>query len=94
MLDGGYGLYLGDSSVCKYWILRFRKNEREHQVSLGVCLGISLNEAGVKSDELQNRRKNGELISLSSCPDKSPVILFGVYHNPTIYVMLLIAQYF
>ena len=68
LLNDGYGLYLRvDMFGSKYWILRFRENEQKHQISLGV----NLDEARKKRDEIQNRRKNGELIS--SRPDKSPV---------------------
>ena len=67
LLNDGYGLYLRvDMFGSKYWILRFRENEQKHQISLGV----NLDEARKKRDEIQNRRKNGELIS--SHPYKSP----------------------
>ena len=66
------GLYLKvDTAGRKYWILRFWENGKEKQISLGVYPEVSLNLARVKRDELQTRRKNGELISLR--PDKMPV---------------------
>ena len=51
--------------------MRFKENGKSHEISLGVYPDVSLNEARFKRDELQNRRKNGELISLR--PDKTPV---------------------
>ena len=72
MLNDGRGLYLRvDPSGHKYWILRYRENEHERQLSLGVYPEVSLVAARKKRDELHAARARGELISIR--PDKSPV---------------------
>ena len=72
LLNDGRGLYLRvDPSGRKYWILRYRENERERQLSLGVYPEVSLVTARKKRDELHAARARGELISVR--PDKSPV---------------------
>jgi len=72
LLNDSKGLYLRvDPSGRKYWLMRFKESGKSHEISLGVYPDVNLIEARKKRDELQNRRKNGELIS--SRPDKSPV---------------------
>ena len=49
LLNDGSGIYLRvDPSGRKYWILRYRENERERQLLLGVYPDVSLNEARKK----------------------------------------------
>ncbi|MBR1487010.1 MAG: integrase arm-type DNA-binding domain-containing protein, partial [Synergistaceae bacterium] len=72
LLNDSNGLYLRiDPSGRKYWLMRFKESGKSHEISFGVYPDVSLNEARFKRDELQTRRKNGELISLR--PDKMPV---------------------
>ena len=72
LLNDSRGLYLRvDPSGRKYWLMRFKEGGKSHEISLGVYPDVSLKDAREKRDKLQNRHKNGELIS--SRPDKSPV---------------------
>ena len=71
MIRDEKSLYLRvDPSGCKYWILRFWENKKEHKKSLGPYPELSLKDARLKRDELQAARARGELISIR--PDKNP----------------------
>ena len=60
LLNDSKGLYLRvDPSGRKYWLMRFKEGGKELQISLGVYPDVKRK----KRDELQNRRKNGEIIS-------------------------------
>ena len=64
MIRDEKSLYLRvDPSGCKYWILRFWENKKEHKKSLGPYPELSLKDARLKRDELQAARARGELIS-------------------------------
>ncbi len=67
MLRDDRGLYLRiDPSGRKYWILRYWENKKEHQLSLGSYPDLSLKDARIKRDEIQNARAKGESPSLKS----------------------------
>ena len=71
MIRDEHGLYLRvDPSGCKYWILRYWKNKKEHKKSLGPYPEISLKDAREKSAVLHSARAKGENISVSS--EKAP----------------------
>ena len=72
LLNDSKGLYLRvDPSGRKYWLMRFKEGGKSHEISLGVYPDVNLIEARKKRDELQKRRQEGEIISLSR--EKSPV---------------------
>ncbi|MBR1603722.1 MAG: tyrosine-type recombinase/integrase [Synergistaceae bacterium] len=55
------GLYLRvDPNGRKYFIFRFFENKKERQFSLGTYPEVSLKDARIKRDELQQRRGKGE----------------------------------
>ncbi len=61
MIRGERGLYLRiDTAGRKYWILRYWENKKERQISLGSYPDLSLKDARIKRDEIQNARSNGE----------------------------------
>ena len=63
MLSDGRGLWLRvDPNGRKYFIFRFTENKKERQFSLGVYPVISLADARIKRDELQNKRAKGEYL--------------------------------
>ncbi len=67
MLRDDRGLYLRiDPSGRKYWILRYWENKKEHQLSLGPYPELSLRDARINRDEIQNARAKGESPSLKS----------------------------
>ena len=67
MIRDERGLYLRiDPSGCKYWILRYWENRKEHKKSLGPYPELSLKDARIKSDELRSTRAKGESISTRS----------------------------
>ena len=77
MLRDDRGLYLRvDTSGRKYWILRYYENQKARQLSLGPYPELSLKNARIKRDELQNARANGE--SISSRSQKTPQIFSEV----------------
>ncbi|MBR1487032.1 MAG: tyrosine-type recombinase/integrase [Synergistaceae bacterium] len=77
MIRDEHGLYLRvDPSGCKYWILRYWENKKEHKKSLGPYPELSLKEARKKSAVLRSARAKGENISARS--EKTPQIFSEV----------------
>jgi len=63
------GLYLRiDPSGRKYWILRYQDNKKASQLSLGSYPAVSLKDARIKRDEIQNKRAQGESLSRTKEP--------------------------
>ena len=71
MLRDDQGLYLRvDPSGCKYWIVRYWEDKKEHRTSLGTYPEISLNDAREKRNQLRKVRASGEKISeLPNAPE-------------------------
>ena len=67
MLRDDRGLYLKVDTVGrKYWILRYWENKKERQISLGSYPDLSLKDARIERDKIQNARSNGESPSKKS----------------------------
>jgi len=77
MIRDEKSLYLRvDPSGCKYWILRYWENKKEHKKSLGPYPELSLKDAREKCDVLRSARAKGENISAYS--EKTPQIFSEV----------------
>ena len=77
MIRDEHNLYLRvDPSGCKYWILRYWENKKEHKKSLGPYPELSLKDAREKSATIQTARAKGENISARS--EKTPQIFSEV----------------
>ena len=62
MIRDERGLYLRiDKTGRKYWILRYWENKKERQNSLGSYYDLSLKDARIKRDEIQNTRASRKL---------------------------------